>query len=649
MDINIFIRENIADTIKGNLYLSPDIPKGKLNNAAKSMRIGESIESVIALYDDTLFGSANDGMIFTGEKLIFKCLLEDAVTVNYADIKSCDYVEESKDDKDKEVIRDFVDIKLKDGERVKIPKMIKYEVKDLCLLIKKITQEFDSFQEQRQIVPISEMPEKLKTAYLKIIANMTFCDDNFIDQYELQEIYSLMTRLNLSSEAKLQMREYIASIQEMESVDKLIEEINNSCPAKELSDYDNDLPLLSSLDTINFRRDMNWSEYKRSIEDYADQNNINLKSDPFCNIMSKNQRMEIRKRIDNEFTFRNTDCDKYDYLIAGTCGTIGGLIDVIFVGLPGEGALTHLADDQVNSAVEKFAGLLGWEGPKEGADPTGSAIGYLERNFKVNYDQSTTFGKNGTDGAVPNLSCSNHHVKSLAHSPDIIGLFFSILNQFTDTSTFVSNGQLITIDTRTNELRGGNFVAKIFSAFVNWIGHLFSDVAGSSGASGRGSGIPIPFYNFLLLVKIGEIGQHKQTIATVATKVFEKGYDFRHGIAMSIPVLITELLTRFMWVIKQRFYHNNPWEDCIPSSSDAELRRMLLVSHGTLCVIDAGDAALKSGGEVILFLLRINLIGWTRFGILALREVSTWYNTGKLDVVLIDKYLDEEYRKMLRQ
>ncbi|MCY4304179.1 MAG: hypothetical protein OXC62_05275 [Aestuariivita sp.] len=417
--------------------------------------------------------------------------------------------------------------------------------------------------------------------------------------------------------------------------------------AKELYYTDNDPRLLSSLDTINFRKNMNWSEYQKSFEDYAGQNNINLKSDPFETLMSKNQRIEIKKRIDNEFIFRNAKCDRYDYLIAGTCGIIGGLIDIIFVGTPGEGMLTHFADDKVNSAVQKFAGIVGWKGPNEGSDPTGSAIGYLERNFKVNYDQSTTLGRNGTDGAVPNLSPSNHHVKSLAHSPDIIGLFFSIFNQFTDTSTFVSNGQLITIDTETNELKGGNFVAKIFSAFVNWIGHLFSDVAGSSGASGRGSGIPIPFYNVLLLMKLGEIGKHKQTIATVATKVFEEGYDFRHGIAMSIPVLITELLTRFMWVIKQRFYHNNSWKDCIPRSSNAELRRMLLVSHGTLCVIDAGDAALRSGGEVIQFLLRTNLVGWTRFGILALREVSAWHNSGKLDIDLINNYLDEEYRKML--
>ncbi|MET2900396.1 hypothetical protein ABXV22_19065 [Vibrio rotiferianus] len=400
------------------------------------------------------------------------------------------------------------------------------------------------------------------------------------------------------------------------------------------------------LDTLDFNENMNWAQYQQSVEQYALNNHVDLSADPFTTLMSPIQRIELEKRIKDEFTIKNAQCDKYDYLIAGTCGVIGGLVDVFFVGMPGEGKLTKVADSAVDSAVEKFASVCGWQGGKEGGDSTKSAIGYLERNFKVNYDQATTFGKNGTDGAVKNLSPKNHHLKSLGHSPDLVGLFFSILNQFTDSSTFISNGQLITIDTETHELKGGNFIAKVFSGFANWLGHLFSDMAGSSGASGRGAGIPIPFYNLLLLLDVGEFGQHRQSFATVATQVFEKGYDLRHGVAMAIPVLITELLTRLMWASKQRFYHKKPWMECIPSASNPELRRMLLVAHGTLCLIDAGDAALKSGGDMVQFLLRTNLIGWARFGTLALKEVYAWHNAGHIDVDAVDEYLDAELKKL---
>src|SRR5690606_15576883 len=136
---------------------------------------------------------------------------------------------------------------------------------------------------------------------------------------------------------------------------------------------------------------------------------------------------------------------------------------------------------------------------------------------------------------------------------------FSVLDQFTSTAHFVDNGKLISVDTETFELRGSNVIAKLFCGVTNWLGHLFSDVAGSSGAQSRGSGIPIPFYSLLQFVNVGEFGKHKQTFATIAVQVFEKGYDFRHGIALAIPVLVAELLTRLGWVLKQRFYHERPW------------------------------------------------------------------------------------------
>jgi hypothetical protein len=426
-------------------------------------------------------------------------------------------------------------------------------------------------------------------------------------------------------------------------------ELDDLLQSIDLAKNHSKIPYLSTLDLLEFNDDMSWDKYQYSLEQYALRNDIDLDADPFNVLMSPMQRIELDKRIKDEFTIKNAQCDKYDYLIAGTCGVIGGLIDVFFVGMPGAGKLTNVADSAVDSAVEKFAGACGWVGAREGSDPTKSAISFLERNYKVNYDQATTFGTNGTDGAVGNLSPKNHHLKSLGHSPDLIGLFFSILNQFTNTSSFISNGQIITIDTDNHELKGGNFIAKVFSGFVNWLGHLFSDMAGSSGASGRGAGIPIPFYNLLLLFDVGDFGQHKQSFAKIATQVFEKGYDMRHGIAMAIPVLITELLTRLMWTCKQRFYHEKMWKECIPSASNPELRRMLLVAHGSLCLIDTGDAALKSGGDIVQFLLRTNIIGWARFGSLALKEVYAWHNTGHINAEAVDEYLESEYKKMQKQ
>lgn len=397
------------------------------------------------------------------------------------------------------------------------------------------------------------------------------------------------------------------------------------------------------LEHIGLSDSSDWSGYLKQVEAYAAQHHIEFGDDPFRNLMSTSQRIVLEKRIKEEFSLKKASCDKYDYMIAGTCGLVGGIVDIFFVGLPGQGELTHFTDDLTDKAVQKFAALNGWAGAREGKDPTASAIGFLERAFKVNYDH-----RHGSDvERLFKMSTRNHHIKSLAHSPDLVGLFFSILTQFTSSAHFVDEGEIVTIDTETFELKGSNIVSKIFSGFVNWIGHLFSDVAGSSGAQGRGSGIPIPFYSLLQFINVGEFGQHKQTFAKIAVQVFENGYDFRHGMAMAIPVLVTELMVRITWVIKQRTYHNKPWAECMPSGANPELRRMLLIAHGSLCLVDTADAALRSGGNMIQFMLRANLIAWARLGTLAMKELSVAYREGSLDIESVDLYLEAEYKRLL--
>lgn len=67
---------------------------------------------------------------------------------------------------------------------------------------------------------------------------------------------------------------------------------------------------------------------------------------------------------------------------------------------------------------------------KKEPDNSANMIGHLERRCKVNYD--ARYAKDLLMGdKVLNMSMKNHHLKSLGYSPDIIGLFFSILDSFT--------------------------------------------------------------------------------------------------------------------------------------------------------------------------------------------------------------------------
>lgn len=340
-------------------------------------------------------------------------------------------------------------------------------------------------------------------------------------------------------------------------------------------------------------------------------------------------------------------CDTYDYLTAVACGAIGGLIDVFLVGSPGDSVLGKWTDKQVDNAVIKFAKHMGWSPRKGNENNVKSAIGFLEhgkgngktgefQGFRVNYDQRKPSEVDNKFTIAPNT----HHMMSLAHSPDIVGLFFSVLNQFTATSSFVANGQLITIDTQNFELVGGDFIAKLFCGVANWFGHLMSDVAGSSGAHGRGSGIVMPFYELFGFCKFGSFStsEGKKDLAELATQAFNQGYDFRFGLAQAIPVLITELSIRLIWALRQKFQFHRSIKDCIPSIRHSNLRMMLLIGHGTLCVVDAIDAAVRSGGNALTAFMRLNLIAWYRLAMLALKEVFIRLGIASDMDLLIESY-----------
>lgn len=318
----------------------------------------------------------------------------------------------------------------------------------------------------------------------------------------------------------------------------------------------------------------------------------------------------------------NDKCDKYDYLTAVGCGALAGIIDIFAVGSPSDSVLGKWTDTQVDNCVIKFAKMVDKDGKVKDGN-IASAIGFLEKNFKVNYDQ-----RNSTDvGNLFQMGTKNHHMKSLAHSPDIIGLFFSILNQFTSTASFLNDGQLITIQTDTYELVGKNWIAKIFCGAANWFGHLMSDIAGSSGTrgnSGRGSGIVMPFFELFGLCSFGKfnIGKDRQDLATLATRVFQEGYDVRFGITMAIPVLVCDLLIRLIWSLRRFFQYKKPLKECIPTAQHDDLRVMLLIGNGTLCIIDGADALIESGGtNLLIFFTRLNLVAWCRFVTLAIKEI----------------------------
>ena len=325
------------------------------------------------------------------------------------------------------------------------------------------------------------------------------------------------------------------------------------------------------------------------------------------------------------------ECDRLDYILAASSGALCGIIDIFLVGKPGESPLGNITDKWFEARTMDFAKLCGWKG-----DGEKSAIRFLENKFKIPYDQT---GLGDVGRSIFDLNPSNHHFKSLAHNPTLCGLFFSILDQFQNTSHFVSGGQLISLEKADDkfELKGHDVPSKLFCAVVNWFGHLISDMSGSSGGQGGGMGIPSPFWawtNDIIAIKASlgiPVSQFDEAVNELALNIYESGYDARFQAAQAIPVFINEMVVRIIYSVRRllRYFLNTDkadrsfkvmWNACEPFSN-VTVKRMLTVAHGTFCVMDIGDATIRgfaAGAGAFNpteFILRLNIVGVGRFAI----------------------------------
>lgn len=320
------------------------------------------------------------------------------------------------------------------------------------------------------------------------------------------------------------------------------------------------------------------------------------------------------------------NCDKLDYILAASCGALCGVIDIFLIGKPRESYLGDITDKWFAARTMDFAKLC--HPNKKNFDSLKSALGFLEGKFEVPYDQISL-------GGIGRLSATSHHFKSLAHNPSLLGMFFSILNQFTNTSDFVTGGKLVYLQQSSEkwELQGGNIPSKLFCGFVNWFGHLVSDISGSSNtkAGRRGMGIPSPLWtwtNDIIAIKAKlslDVTETDKAMNELALNIFKKGYDTRFQTAQAIPVFLNELLVRFIYSVRRliRYFSETPkaecsskliWKNCEPFSNPT-VKRMLTVAHGTFCLVDVGNAIVSGGGSfnAVEFVLRLNIVGVGRF------------------------------------
>ncbi|ABI40275.1 conserved hypothetical protein [Shewanella sp. MR-4] len=256
-NVNVYLKEKIS-AVSSNVFVAPEIPTKKLNNAAESMKLVDSINAIIAIYDNTLFGSAKDGFAVTGEKIVVKNAFDAPFSMSFTEIETVKYVRNvSVSDKGKEKVEECIDFIKKDGNTVKLSGLLDCNYEKLAEVLNSAVQDFDSFEEEDQLITLSEMSERLKVAYVQIVINMAFSDDGVIDHKEYAEILQLMTRLELSKDSRFELRGYLASIENLFSIENLLGIID----AESKASHNKSIKISLVKDIINVHMSVNNGEY----------------------------------------------------------------------------------------------------------------------------------------------------------------------------------------------------------------------------------------------------------------------------------------------------------------------------------------------------------------------------------------------------
>lgn len=364
--------------------------------------------------------------------------------------------------------------------------------------------------------------------------------------------------------------------------------------------------------------------------------------------------------VDFEFETDIDKASKLDYGIAAGSGLITGLLS-IFLGKPLSIAEAEkIGKKEADKIVLTAAKALGYNlqnnealFDKDGrcnADILAKAIKFLEGKYPIPQDKLTPDFGGGLQ----------HHLRDFSHHPTILGLFFSILGQFTETGYGTdTNGCFIRIPFPSHALVGKNVPEKIAIGTINWLFHLISDLDGSSQSAGKGTGIPGPILSLMKeisstpLLKNVKLNYSESGISFSKwiSKLFNGTYfkdqegkpvrfDFRTEMGLvtqlmeqSLFVLANEVIIRVFYMasrltneIKSKNVSSISQLDKLDARSflpidNRALTRMCTVSSGTFVAVNSVGSLIKAGvaskgktaAFATTFFLNINYPGIGRF------------------------------------
>lgn len=218
---------------KQGYYTVPNIPNKILINAANKIAENINPTTVIAVFDNTIFGSGKEGIVFTGTALYIKEALGSPKKISFDNIKDVKFeVERVKKDNGSEKKIEKLTITYDSGEKciLKNPEFL-VELEFLSQLLGGMVNSGEdiALKENNHIVTLSELDDNIIALYIRIITSYLKSDDGIIDCQEYKELISLMSRIKVSKGLSNELRENRLSVEKSdEDIIELVNELKHS-------------------------------------------------------------------------------------------------------------------------------------------------------------------------------------------------------------------------------------------------------------------------------------------------------------------------------------------------------------------------------------------------------------------------------------
>lgn len=372
-----FIKENVKDYFAqgendSGIIIAPvktDKDEKRIVNASQKIARGLNPAYIAAVYDTTLFGSAKEGLAFTGEKIYYREAFSEPIEIDLNKVIGSEYSEQKiVDSNGKEKTSYELTIKFEDEkENIILNGSGSSRIsKALADFLNKFVEEVSETASTDHQKTLKDCGDEVILAYLKVVTNFIRRNGK-MDTKSFVSLAELIGGLELNEDLSNKLREYRNGTDKIESNEKLIEimktEIEEGSQVEIFQSLINDLIL-----TVPYDK---YSELKNDLDFKEIQEKLNVTDEQVDFFIEKYT--QDREIIANRTT--DKEAKKMREELAGIAGATGASLAAfgvtgMMVGAFGEFgalALATMSTGGIALAVAGIttAGIVGYNGIKK--------------------------------------------------------------------------------------------------------------------------------------------------------------------------------------------------------------------------------------------------------------------------------------------